>query len=259
MGPVTEAPAAPPAPRRSAGAACQPAAPVDKRAGRRRSWSSCTGTTSTSRPRQRHRLSRETEEVIADVITSSLSDMAYVVIVSKPARRSIRSARSPGRVPEPRCDRPLRRVDGRRLQDPLVNWSDRSQSLGVGLCQHDMGRKESGSGAEGVVESCVNRVGVDVNTASVPLLRYVSGLNQMVARDRRISKTHGPFTNRDRCCRSAAWARTLHAASLLKIPTGPTRSIAPGFIPKAIRCQVVMSWASQRCSTTGRTCNFVRN
>ena len=88
---------------------------------------------------------------------------------------------------------------GRRLQDPLSELVKIDpQSLGVGLYQHDMGRKELKEALEGVVESCVNQVGVDVNTASVPLLRYVSGLNQMVAREIvEYRKTHGPFTSRE--------------------------------------------------------------
>ena len=57
------------------------------------------------------------------------------------------------------------------------------QHIGVGLYQHDMRTRNLKESLGGVVESCVNFVGVDLNTASVPLLRHVSGLNQLVARD----------------------------------------------------------------------------
>ena len=88
---------------------------------------------------------------------------------------------------------------GRRLQDPLGELAKiEPQSLGAGIYQHDMARKELKESLEGVVESCVNQVGVDVNTASMSLLRYVSGLNPLVAREIvEHRKTHGPFTSRE--------------------------------------------------------------
>src|SRR5207249_10682517 len=73
---------------------------------------------------------------------------------------------------------------GRRLQDPLSELVKIDpQHVGVGLYQHDVSSKHLKEMLEGVIESCVNAVGVDLNTASVPLLRHVSGLNQLVAYD----------------------------------------------------------------------------
>jgi uncharacterized protein len=85
-----------------------------------------------------------------------------------------------------------------------------------------MGRKELKEALEGVVESCVNQVGVDVNTASVPLLRYVSGLNQLVAREIvEHRKNQGPFTTREQLMSVTGMGPTRYtqAAGFLKIPT----------------------------------------
>ena len=88
---------------------------------------------------------------------------------------------------------------GRRLQDPLAELVKiEPQNIGVGLYQHDVNPKQLKETLESVISSCVNFVGVDLNTASVPLLRHVSGLNQLTARrivDHR--KEKGPFTDRD--------------------------------------------------------------
>src|SRR5205085_5629250 len=87
---------------------------------------------------------------------------------------------------------------GRRLQDPLSGLVKIDPAnIGVGLYQHDVKAKHLRTSLDAVVESCVNYVGVDLNTASPSLLRYVSGLNQLTARrlyDYRTS--HGPFRSR---------------------------------------------------------------
>ena len=88
---------------------------------------------------------------------------------------------------------------GRRLQDPLAELVKiEPQNIGVGLYQHDVNPKQLKDTLEAVISSCVNFVGVDLNTASIPLLRHVSGLNQLTARrivDYR--KEHGPFAGRE--------------------------------------------------------------
>src|SRR5207302_10552361 len=88
---------------------------------------------------------------------------------------------------------------GRRLQDPLSELVKVDpQNIGVGLYQHDVSPKQLKESLEGVVESCVNQVGVDLNTASVPLLRHVSGLNQLVAREVvEFRQQNGPFPRRE--------------------------------------------------------------
>ena len=167
---------------------------------------------------------RETEEVVAEVI-ATVPDLSYVIVSE--AGASVYSVSPVAKEDFAALDATIRSSAsiGRRLQDPLSELVKIDpQSLGVGLYQHDMGRKELKEALEGVVESCVNQVGVDVNTASVPLLRYVSGLNQLVAReiaDRR--KAQGPFTNRDQLLTVPGMgpARYTQAAGFLKIPTAP--------------------------------------
>ncbi len=168
---------------------------------------------------------RETEEVIAEIIATSLPQLAYVIVSE--AGASVYSVSPIAKDEFPTLDATLRSGAsiGRRLQDPLSELVKIDpQSLGVGLYQHDMGRKELKDALEGVVESCVNQVGVDVNTASVPLLRYVSGLNQMVAREIvEYRKAQGPFTTREQLLAVSGMGpgRFTQAAGFLKIPTGP--------------------------------------
>jgi protein Tex len=113
---------------------------------------------------------------------------------------------------------------GRRLQDPLAELVKIDpQNIGVGLYQHDVSPKQLKEMLESVISSCVNFVGVDLNTASVPLLRHVSGLNQLTAR--RIveyRKEHGPFAYRDQLSsvEGIGPATYTQAAGFLKIPEG---------------------------------------
>ncbi len=113
---------------------------------------------------------------------------------------------------------------GRRLQDPLAELVKIDpQHVGVGLYQHDVRPKHLKESLEAVIESCVNEVGVDLNTASVPLLRHVSGLNQMVARDLVEFRTkQGRFKSREQLKEVAGIgeARFVQAAGFLKIPDG---------------------------------------
>lgn len=133
---------------------------------------------------------------VADPI---LADISYVVVNESGA--SVYSTSNIGREEFPDYDATLRGVIsiGRRLLDPLSELVKIDpQNIGVGLYQHDVHAKSLKETLESIVESCVNFVAVDMNTASVPLLRHVAGLNQLTARrivDRRQEK--GPFTSRD--------------------------------------------------------------
>jgi uncharacterized protein len=142
---------------------------------------------------------RETEEVIAEVIASSLPELTYAIVSE--AGASAYSASPVAKEEFPTLDAAVRCAIsiGRRLQDPLSELVKIDvQSLGAGLYPHDMGRKELKDALEGVVESCVNAVGVDVNAASAPMLRHVSGLNQLAAREIvEFRKNRGPFTARE--------------------------------------------------------------
>src|SRR5208282_6316595 len=122
-------------------------------------------------------------------------ELAYVIV--NEAGASVYSASPVGREEFPDYDATLRGTIsiGRRLQDPLSELVKvEPPSIGVGLYQHDVNPKHLKESLDAVVESCVNQVGVDLNTASVPLLRHVSGMNQLVAREVvEYRKQNGPF------------------------------------------------------------------
>ncbi|MBY0589051.1 RNA-binding transcriptional accessory protein [bacterium] len=142
---------------------------------------------------------RETEELIAEMIAEGMINVPYVIV--NEAGASVYSTSTVGREEFPEFDATLRGTIsiGRRLQDPLSELVKIDpQNIGVGLYQHDINPRMLKESLSEVVESCVNYVGVDLNTASVPLLRYVSGLNQLRAKNLAdYRKQHGRFTARD--------------------------------------------------------------
>jgi len=144
---------------------------------------------------------RETERLVADIIGNELKHHDTQYIVVNEAGASVYSTSSVGREELPRFDPVLRSAVsiGRRLQDPLSELVKiNPANIGVGLYQHDVKAKHLQDSLDAVVESCVNFVGVDVNTASPALLRYVSGLNQLTARRLvEYRQKHGPFRNRN--------------------------------------------------------------
>ncbi len=167
---------------------------------------------------------RETEELVAECIAESLPDLQYTIV--NEAGASVYSTSSVGREEFPDKDATMRGTIsiGRRLQDPLSELVKiEPQHIGVGLYQHDVHQRHLKESLGAVVESCVNFVGVDLNTASVPLLRYVSGLNQLTAR-RLVEwrQAHGPFTRREQIkeVQGIGDAAFTQAAGFLKIPGG---------------------------------------
>ncbi len=152
------------------------------------------------------------------------ADIAYVIV--NEAGASVYSASPVGREEFPNFDATLRGTIsiGRRLQDPLSELVKIDpQHVGVGLYQHDVSPKQLRESLDGVVESCVNTVGVDLNTASVPLLRHVSGLNQLVARDLvEYRKNNGSFQSRDQLLQvpGIGEQRFIQSAGFLKISGG---------------------------------------
>src|SRR5437868_326010 len=152
------------------------------------------------------------------------ADLAYVIV--NEAGASVYSASPVGREEFPNFDATLRGTIsiGRRLQDPLAELVKIDpQHVGVGLYQHDVSPKQLRESLDGVIESCVNTVGVDLNTASVPLLRHVSGLNQLVARDLvEYRKSNGPFRSREQLKQvpGIGEARFTQAAGFLRILGG---------------------------------------
>jgi len=127
--------------------------------------------------------SRETEVVVAELIQESGLPVQYIIV--NEAGASVYSASKLGAEEFPDFDVALRSAVsiGRRLQDPLAELVKIDpQSIGVGQYQHDMNQKRLGETLGGVVESCVNAVGVDLNTASPSLLSYVAGITPAVAK-----------------------------------------------------------------------------
>jgi uncharacterized protein len=167
---------------------------------------------------------RETEELVSQLIAEKLPELAYVIV--NEAGASVYSASAIAREEFPQYDATLRGTIsiGRRLQDPLSELVKIDpQNIGVGLYQHDIHPRRLKDSLDAVIESCVNHVGVDLNTASVPLLRRVSGLNQLVARELvEHRKQHGPFRTREQLLQvpSIGPARFVQAAGFLKILGG---------------------------------------
>ena len=153
-----------------------------------------------------------------------LAQLAYVIV--NEAGASVYSVSPVGREEFPDFDDKVRGTIsiGRRLQDPLAELVKiEPQNIGVGLYQHDVNPKQLKESLEGVIASCVNFVGVDLNTASVPLLRHVSGLNQLTARrvvERRTQQ--GPYTSRAQLMEveGVGPATFTQAAGFLKIGGG---------------------------------------
>jgi len=169
---------------------------------------------------------RETEELLGELLADELKDDGVAYVIVNEAGASVYSTSPLGREELPQYDATLRSAIsiGRRLLDPLSELVKIDPgSLGVGLYQHDVKAKHLRASLDAVVESCVNYVGVDVNTASPALLRYVSGLNQLTARrvyDHRL--THGPFRDREQLKEVPGFgeATFVQAAGFLKIADG---------------------------------------
>lgn len=126
---------------------------------------------------------RETEDLVTEMIAKDFPEARYVIV--NEAGASIYSTSQVAREEFPDLDATGRGTIsiGRRLLDPLSELVKiEAQHIGVGMYQHDVSKKELKESLDQVVESCVNFVGVDLNTASASLLRHVSGLNQLIAR-----------------------------------------------------------------------------
>lgn len=128
--------------------------------------------------------SRETEKVVADLI-KTLERTVYYTIVSE-AGASVYSASKLATEEYPDLDVSIRGAIsiGRRLQDPLAELVKIDpKSIGVGQYQHDLNQKHLDESLKNVVEDCVNSVGVDLNMATPSLLKYVSGINETIAKN----------------------------------------------------------------------------
>ena len=142
--------------------------------------------------------SKESEMFVANLIKKLPCKVSYAVV--NEAGASVYSASKLGAQEFPDFDVALRSAVSiaRRLQDPLAELIKIDvKSIGVGQYQHDMPQKRLGEVLNGVVEDCVNSVGVDLNTASPTLLAYVSGLNGAIAKNIVEYRSKHPFVNRE--------------------------------------------------------------
>ena len=128
--------------------------------------------------------SRESEQIIVELLKEIPEKVQYVI--TNEAGASVYSASKLATEEFPNFDVGQRSAASiaRRLQDPLAELVKIDpKSIGVGQYQHDMNQKKLGEALSGVVEDCVNKVGIDLNTASVSLLEYISGISKAIAKN----------------------------------------------------------------------------
>lgn len=142
--------------------------------------------------------SRESEQFIVELLKEIPQKVQYVI--TNEAGASVYSASKLASEEFPNFDVGQRSATSiaRRLQDPLAELVKiEPKAIGVGQYQHDMNQKKLGEALSGVVEGCVNKVGVDLNTASAPLLAYISGISNTIAKNIvAYREENGKFTNR---------------------------------------------------------------
>ncbi len=142
--------------------------------------------------------SRESEQVITELLKKIPEKVSYVIVSE--AGASVYSASKLATEEFPEFDVGQRSATSiaRRLQDPLSELVKiEPKAIGVGQYQHDMNQKKLEEALHGVVEDCVNKVGVDLNTASVSLLSYIAGVNKTIAKNIvNYREEHGAFVER---------------------------------------------------------------
>lgn len=169
---------------------------------------------------------RACEDFVSEILADELKDSGVSYVIVNEAGASVYSTSRLGREEFPQFDATVRGAIsiGRRLQDPLSELVKiDAANIGVGMYQHDMNARHLRDTLDGVVASCVNFVGVDLNTASPALLRYVSGLNQLTAQrifDYRLA--NGPFRTREQLMNVTGVGEStyIQAAGFLKISGG---------------------------------------
>ena len=143
--------------------------------------------------------SRESEQIVAEIL-SELGNKNVSYAITNEAGASVYSASKLATEEFPEFDVGQRSAASiaRRLQDPLAELVKIDpKAIGVGQYQHDMNQKKLGERLGSVVEDCVNNVGVDLNTASAPLMEYISGINKTIAKNIvSFREENGAFMNR---------------------------------------------------------------
>ncbi len=183
--------------------------------------------------------SRESEQFVAQVLKGINRKVQY--IITNEAGASVYSASKLGAEEFPQYDVSLRSAVsiGRRIQDPLAELVKIDpKSIGVGQYQHDMNQKRLGEALGGVVEDCVNSVGVDLNTASPALLSYVAGINSTVAKNiLRYREENGRFKSRKELLKVPKLGPKafLQCAGFLRIPESPMALDHTGVHPESYK------------------------
>ncbi|NLY64105.1 MAG: RNA-binding transcriptional accessory protein [Alcaligenaceae bacterium] len=182
--------------------------------------------------------SRETEKLVADLL-QAFPDFDVKKIVVSEAGASVYSASELAAKEFPELDVSLRGAVSiaRRLQDPLAELVKiEPKAIGVGQYQHDVNQRELARSLDAVIEDCVNAVGVDVNTASAPLLTRVSGLNTTLAKNIvEWRDQNGAFPNRAALMNVSRFGAKAfeQAAGFLRIPNGDNPLDASSVHPEA--------------------------
>jgi protein Tex len=170
--------------------------------------------------------SRETEQLVAELLSTQANNRSLAYVMVNEAGASVYSASPLARKELPDLDVSIRGAVSiaRRLQDPLAELVKIDpKSIGVGLYQHDVDQKKLAEALDSVVESVVNNVGVNVNTASPALLQQVAGLTNRTAENIVNHRdTNGPFRNRKQLLKVSGIGPKAfeQAAGFLRIPDG---------------------------------------
>ena len=181
--------------------------------------------------------SRESEQIIVDLLKEIPVPVQYVIV--NEAGASVYSASKLATEEFPNFDVGQRSATSmaRRLQDPLAELVKIDpQSVGVGQYQHDMNQKKLAEALGGVVEDCVNKVGVDLNTASVSLLEYISGISKPIAKNIVVYREeNGRFTSRSQLLKVSKLGPKAYeqCAGFMRIADGKNPLDATGVHPES--------------------------
>ncbi len=207
--------------------------------------------------------SRESEQIIVEMLGEIQEPVQYVIV--NEAGASVYSASKLATEEFPDFDVAQRSAVSiaRRIQDPLAELVKIDpKSIGVGQYQHDMNQKRLGDTLGGVVEDCVNKVGVDLNTASAPLMEYVSGISKAVAKNIvAYREENGRFTERKQLLKVAKLGPKAYeqCAGFMRIQGGGNPLDATSVHPEsyARQCCCWKNWtAGQRILQAGNLPGF---
>lgn len=181
--------------------------------------------------------SRESEQVIVDLLKEIPVKVQYIIV--NEAGASVYSASKLATEEFPNFDVGQRSATSmaRRLQDPLAELVKIDpKSIGVGQYQHDMNQKKLSEALSGVVEDCVNKVGVDLNTASASLLEYISGISKVIAKNIvAYREENGRFESRNQLLKVAKLGPKAYeqCAGFMRITDGKNPLDATGVHPES--------------------------